>query len=204
MSIYSRHTPPIGFYVYAYLRTDGTPYYIGKGKNSRAFDDHTSHKPPKDTSRIIFLETCLSEIGALAIERRLIRWYGRKDIGTGILRNQTDGGEGVSGYSPTIETRKKYSIRSTGENNGMYGRKHTDQVKQQSSIRRSAANSIRRWYNNGIANKFLIECPAGWALGRLNQKPTTTGNKWFNNGHIAVSRKEKPEGDEWILGMLKR
>lgn len=49
---------------------------------------------PSDVSRIVFLETNLSNVGACALERRYIRWYGRKDTGVGILQNKTDGGDG--------------------------------------------------------------------------------------------------------------
>ena len=120
MNIYSKSNPPLGFYVYAYLRTDGKPYYIGKGFGKRGFAHQRREKfrTPKDTSRIVILECNLTEIGAWALERRMIRWYGRKDQCNGILHNMTDGGEGVSGYKRTVEQISKLSEAAKKANTG--------------------------------------------------------------------------------------
>jgi hypothetical protein len=118
--IFNKNLIHVGFYVYAYLRKDGSPYYIGKGKNLRAYDSKNHViKPPDDKSKIVFLETNLTEIGALALERRYIRWYGRKDKNTGVLRNKTDGGDGVFGRKPSQETIQK-AIATKKATGGVY------------------------------------------------------------------------------------
>lgn len=105
------------FYTYAYLREDGTPYYIGKGRGKRAFVRGDRRVfPPSNSDRILFLKTNLTEQEAFQHEIYMIAVLGRKDLGTGILWNFTDGGDGVSGLVQSEEAKEKMRVSKTGQN----------------------------------------------------------------------------------------
>ena len=117
------------FYVYLYLREQdsangmaGSPYYVGKGKGRRAHSrNRVGIAVPKDRSRIVFPARDVNEADAFQAEMLLIRRWGRIDLGTGCLRNRTDGGEGASGLSHSEATRKKLAAQKVGNT---YGRSH--------------------------------------------------------------------------------
>lgn len=167
------------YYVYAYLREDGTPYYIGKGKDNRAYaKNHRSF--PKDLSRIVFLEKNLTEIGALALERRYIAWYGRKDKQTGCLINLTDGGESNSGWLMPDEVKTKISQTKKGSVPWNAGKQHSELTRKKlieaHKKRAPVSEETRRKMSESHKNKSP-EILAKYKEGARNRPPMSQETK---------------------------
>ena len=129
------------FYVYVWLRLDGSPWYVGKGRKDRAFIRTKRHWAPKDRSKIrLFPMT--DEDTAFAYERYFISFYGRRDLGTGVLRNRTDGGEGPSGLIHSLASRLKMTHKVSEENRQIVRKAQTGNKHAQGHV--CNAESIQR------------------------------------------------------------
>lgn len=108
------------FYVYAYMRNDNTPYYIGKGSNGRYKENHLYVDVPVDRDKIVFLAENMSEEDAFDFEEELTLSYGLLIDNTGILENKVHGGHNVhvpsfTGHKHTEESKRKISEKLTGK-----------------------------------------------------------------------------------------
>ena len=121
------------FYVYEHWRTDqNRPFYVGKGKGKRAYEMAKRNIHHKNIQKKIIennykieiriIESNLSEIAAFQLEKARIQMW--RHIGY-YLANFTNGGDGISGFSHSKETREKMSKSAFLAN--------TDEVKHKKS-----------------------------------------------------------------------
>jgi hypothetical protein len=136
------------YYVYAhYIPNNNIPFYIGKGRGRRykKTDNRNKwwhHIVSKYGIEFKILHTHLTESAAAELEMKLIKQYGRKDLGTGVLVNMTDGGETSTGYKHDKKTKNiigEYSVKNWKKKS----------AKERHQI------GLRRWENMSEENKKL-------------------------------------------------
>ena len=190
------------YYTYAYLREDKTPYYIGKGKGSRIYRKTRRIKPPKDKSRIIFLKQNLIEEEAFKHEIYMIAVFGRIDLGTGILHNMTNGGEGGSGRVLSEETRRKLSDANRGKNHPNYGKTTSLETKaKMSASKKNMSDETRAKYsaaNTGENHPFYGKTHSPET--RAKYSAARKGRKWWNDGCGNCKIMIECPGDGWKPG----
>jgi hypothetical protein len=114
--VYNRR---MNFYTYIHRReSDNAIFYVGKGRGRRAWLNHGRNSRwnrtvAKHGHKVEICAEWTTEAEAIEHEIFLISCF--RDMGCQLV-NMTAGGEGMAGYSPTPETRKKISIASKRTN----------------------------------------------------------------------------------------
>jgi hypothetical protein len=186
------------FYTYAYLREDKTPYYIGKGCGKRAYKKHGKLPvPPRD--RILILKKDLTEAEALKHEIYMIGIFGRKDLGTGCLRNMTDGGDGLSGRVWTPEQRETLSEKHKGKkmsatarlkmSKAKTGRKLSEETRRKMSVKKKGKK-----LDPGHFEKLRQKC--------LKHNESCRGTTWWVNEDGKTTMAHDCPGEGWKRGRI--
>lgn len=132
------------YYVYAWLKKDGSVYYIGKGKGKRAYR--------KGCGKIQIIASNLSERDAFDFESLLIKTIGRKDLNEGPLHNRNNGMIGGDTSQYIDYSKRKSLVANLGE-----------RFKGHSHNGTKAGKNNPMWgkfgYNNGKTANARLVCP---------------------------------------------
>ena len=191
------------YYTYAYLREDRTPYYIGKGKGNRAYKRTRKElKSPKDKSRILILKQNLTEEEAFKHEIYMIAVFGRKDLGTGILYNRTNGGEGSSGALRSEELRKKISSSMKGRT---FTKEHLDKISKKLKGRKVSEDHKKKNSEKLKGRKLSEETKKKMSESRIGRIVTEKTKQKIREKALGKAKNVKeylltsPEGTEYIV-----
>lgn len=206
------------WYVYRHIRLDtNKPFYVGIGnkKNyARAYQTNPDRRNQiwhnifsKTDIEIEIILDNLTKSQASEKEKEFIKLYGRKDLGTGILSNMTDGGDGIWNCKRSEETKEKLRQSKLGDKNPMFGKSPSEETKLKrnksllgqkrssetkkrqstSSISSGQAKSVDvfRFDNNSYVGRFYAVSEACRFLGfqSSNSKACMVANGKRNHTH---------------------
>jgi hypothetical protein len=187
------------YYVYQHRRLDNNQiFYVGKGKNLRKDSHKNRNKHWHNIANSIgFISEILidnvNEEFALLIERETIHKYKFLKYN---LTNYTDGGEGVSGYKHTLESKMKMSESAKRRGSNTTGMKMSDIAKENMS----KSHKGKPTWNIGKTDIYSAE-----TLEKMKNKKIGLFSTyfWWTNG-ISNTRSKNWPGEGWIKGRTKR
>jgi len=126
------------FYVYEHWRLDRDEcFYVGKGKGGRAYSMKNRNRHHQaicaklsrigSAFEVRIVAAGLLEQEAFDLERERIAFWRNSGCD---LTNLTNGGEGISGFKHSVETRQKLSNLNKGMPATFKGKKHTDDTRR--------------------------------------------------------------------------
>lgn len=190
--------------VYIHRRLDNKDiFYIGIGKNESRINSKRNRNKywgnivnKYGYESYIFINN-ITWAQACNLERYLINFYGRKDLGNGNLVNMTDGGDGNNNIIISENTRLKLSA-----NNNKYwlGKSHSKETKDKISKNRKGkiisieskkkqSESIKLAHKNGKYKSLIGRIP--WNKGVSPSKETLEKQRIKK-----IGIKRKPHSEE--------
>lgn len=190
-----------GQFIYAYLsKRTLKPWYVGKASHAgRPIGKH-SFNPPRNRALIRVLRSGLTEEQANHWETFYIQHYGRRDDGTGILCNLTDGGEGTMGRIVDPETAKAGGVKGGKtqlENHRaweLYG-VTKERWESLSVARRTALRLYMRDHPEASGNDWVDGNYTKWQSSEAGREHQLRANA------IATANKKKAAAEKWGLSL---
>lgn len=160
--------------VYKHIRLDtNETFYIGIGKQKRRAYSNSKRSQywhnivNKVGYKVELLHEDINWDEACKIERELIMFYGRQDLGLGRLINMTDGGDGRYGSKASEITRKKMSESHKGLNTWSKGIKRPDELVDRIS------NSIKEYWKHNKKDALSEETKQKIRESLIGRPPCT-------------------------------
>jgi hypothetical protein len=197
------------FYVYVLHRPDGTPFYVGCGAaylgrrvQRIAMHEAEARDPVLMSHKFAVIRNIwrdgasvhysidswhLSREPMIEREILLIAEYGRIQLGTGLLVNRTDGGDGGTGQRMDDAARRKMSEWRKGRTPS----EKTNERRRQAMIPRKAEQSARQrdnWLNSEYRSRVQANMVGHIASTEAREKLSATSKSTWADPAIREKR----------------
>ena len=172
--------------VYTHEKTNGEVFYVGIGESYRPYKKSGRSKFWKETIKkypdykVNIVCTNLTWEEACEIEIYLIKYYGRRNLGTGTLVNLTDGGDGGNGFIMTEEQKENLRQKNLGRTYPNRKRPSLEAREHLSNLNKGSGNpksKIVLDLNTGIFYDCLREASEAYNIHKTTMSQKIKQNK---------------------------